>query len=1030
MMRWSTFAGFTCFALMIACAHHQGPFTGPQFTEHVRPTDARTPEEQRQGFKLPPGFQIELYASEPDIGKPMNIAFDAKGRLWVTQSREYPFAADSGKGADRITILEDTDADGTADRFTPFADTLNIPIGVLPYNENEAIAYSIPSVYRFADTDGDGTADKQTELLGPFEHKDTHGMVNNLARGYDGWVHACHGFTNESTVAGADGDSIHMISGNTFRFRPDGSRVEHTTYGRINPFGLVYDELGYLYSTDCHTSPLYQLIRGGDYPQWGREEGMGFAPDMKSHGQEATALAGIAYYSDNLFPEEHQRNFYIGDVVASRVYRYSFEFRGSTPVAKSEPDFVLSDDPWFRPVDIKLGPDGALYIADFYNRIIGHYEVPLEHPGRDKARGRIWRVTYKGEAHQERRDWTTASPEELIEVFQHTNLPLRLLAADQLVDRIGSAAVDPIASSLREGDVETSTYVHGLWALHRLDALDDDLLTASATHPDAVVRLHTMRILLEQGDSSETFYPVIVNALDDKDPHVKRAALEILAQYPHLPTLETTLEQRKRAPASDTHLTYTARLVLRNLLREKAVIQEALTAQWSDTDASLLVDVMTGVDTPDAAVFLLAHIDNAGVTPDEQLPRLLQHTARFIPEAQITELIDLGRERSAQDLPAEFTAFKAIRQGIIQRGAREESAFMEWGSRLAATLLDNPSVCEPAREASPEAQQRQIGALELAGDYKLTSLEPTVSACLETTAEQDVKLAAARALLQIEPGRNTKKIAELLQNESEPVEFRRSLAVALGEMSGAVAVPVLASVESVPPGLQGDIVRALATTREGKAIIFKKVREGDIFPRTLLEPQTAERILANISETEQKEYDRLTANVEPVSADKDRLLWKRLDGFRQVSGDGENQGEPSGQDALVSAGEPVFGQHCSPCHQANGKGGLIGPQLTGIGNWGATALAEKVLDPNRNVSEAFRTYTITTKDKKVLSGLFRRDEGGSVVFADGTGKEFAVAKSNIAEQRAAEFSVMPDSFGNALSQEQFNALLAYLLSLQ
>ncbi|MFS8618124.1 MAG: hypothetical protein FWJ85_14980, partial [Solitalea sp.] len=152
-------------------------FSGEKFSEHIRSTDPRTPEEERLGFKLPPGFEIELYAAEPDIGKPMNIAFDAKGRMWVTQSYEYPFAAD-GPGRDRISILEDTDGDGRADKFTHFSDTMNIPIGIMPYRDG-AIAYSIPNVYRFSDTDGDGKADRSSVLLGPFQYRDTHGMANN-----------------------------------------------------------------------------------------------------------------------------------------------------------------------------------------------------------------------------------------------------------------------------------------------------------------------------------------------------------------------------------------------------------------------------------------------------------------------------------------------------------------------------------------------------------------------------------------------------------------------------------------------------------------------------------------------------------------------------------------------------------------------------------------------------------------------------------------------------------------------------------
>jgi glucose/arabinose dehydrogenase len=154
----------------------------------------------------------------------------------VTHSREYPIAAAAGAGRDRVSILEDTNGDGRADRFTTFADSLNIPIGIAPMRDG-AIVYSIPNVYRMIDRDGDGRADERRVLYGPFDYDDTHGMVNSLLRSYDGWIHAGHGFSNRSTVAGTDGDSIRMTSGNTFRFRDDGTRVEQLTWGRVNPSG-------------------------------------------------------------------------------------------------------------------------------------------------------------------------------------------------------------------------------------------------------------------------------------------------------------------------------------------------------------------------------------------------------------------------------------------------------------------------------------------------------------------------------------------------------------------------------------------------------------------------------------------------------------------------------------------------------------------------------------------------------------------------------------------------------------------------
>ena len=989
-------------------------FSGKIFNEHIRSTEARTPEGERAGFLLPEGFEIQLFAAEPDIGKPINITFDAKGRMWVTQSFEYPFAAAPGNGSDRITILEDTDGDGKADKFTHFSDTLNIPIGIFPVHDG-AIGYSIPNVYRFTDSNNDGRADTKKILLGPFQHRDTHGMVNNFMRGYDGWIHACHGFTNRSTVAGADGDSITMISGNTFRFRPDGSRVEHMTHGRINPFGLAYDELGYLYSTDCHTSPLYQLIRGGDYTQWGKEEGMGFAPDMKPLEKEATALAGIAYYADNHYPEDYQSNFYIGDAVASRVYRNSFTFKNSTPVGKLEQEFVLSEDPWFRPVDIKLGPDGALYIADFYNSIIGHYEVPLDHPKRDKVRGRIWRVTYKGKTNKSM-DLTTASLTALISSLDHDNLVVRLASADQLVERIGESAAEPVSTMVESEDVSARAYIHGLWVLYRLGVLSDDLINASAAHEDAVVRLHTMRILLEKTPEGN-FFDLVSGALADKDPHVKRAATELLVKFPELPALEKALAQRRSVPGNDSHQLYTTRLVLRNLLRDNGLMKEVVSKAWQPADARYLVDVIVGVPSEDAAVFLANYIEHTDWEGD-RFSRLYEHLARYIPASELERVITASRNTNSGNVDFQYLVFKGIQQGIARRGASESAQLQSWGTGLAQNLLEKYR----ARTQAPpkDVFAKQKFAAELAGKYKMRTAEPALMSFFEegNSADIEVKVSALRSLLIL----NTSKYALLagrILTDTVPSQFKNRVAAMLGDFSGPAINKVLADVKDAPPDLQSSIVMALASSAEGRNIIFRKVKNGELLPRTLIQPQVEERMMMNISPRQREEYQAITARLEPISKERQTLIATRLISFRTFT-------EP----VSLDSGKMVFRQNCVACHAIGGEGGTIGPQLDGVGKWGPNALAEKILDPNRNVSEAFRNYTITLRDGKVMSGLFRREEGEVIVFADITGKEFSVPKNEIAERKISKYTLMPDHFGNVLSQEEFNNLLKYLLSLQ
>lgn len=370
------------------------------FGQTIRDSKHLTPAQEASGFHLPKGFEVDLIASEPTIAKPLNLAFDSAGKLWVTQSVQYPFPAPLNEpGQDSIMVLTDTDRDGTFETAKQFADGLNIPIGILPYRDG-VICFSIPNIYWLRDTDNDGVCDQREVILGPFDTtRDTHGMINSLRWGNDGWIYACHGFNNQSKIAGKDGHVVEMNSGNTFRFKPDGSRAELYTQGQVNPFGMTYDKWGDLYSADCHSKPISQLLRGGCYPSFGRPDiGLGFIPSMMEHLHGSTAIAGLAYMDGSSFPEEFNENFLSGNVMTCRINRNRLEYTGATARAVEMPDLLTSDDPWFRPVDLQLGPDGALYIADFYNKIIGHYEVPLTHPDRDRTSGRIWRVRWKGDS--------------------------------------------------------------------------------------------------------------------------------------------------------------------------------------------------------------------------------------------------------------------------------------------------------------------------------------------------------------------------------------------------------------------------------------------------------------------------------------------------------------------------------------------------------------------------------------------------------------------------------------------------------
>src|SRR6516225_7715440 len=262
---------------------------------HIAATDPLRPEEQIKKIKLPPGFELQLVAADPDIRKPININFDAAGRLWITETIEYPFPAKAGAERDAVKILEDFGPDGKARKITTFADGLNIPIGVLPLKDS-ALVYSIPNIYQLTDTKGSGRADRREVFIGSIGVRDTHGMTSAFTWGFDGWIYACHGYANTSTVKAGDGSAVTMNSGNTYRFKPDGSHIEQYTWGQVNPFGLAFDPLGNLYSADCHSQPIYQLLRGAYYPSFGKpHDGLGFGPEMLTEYKDSTAIAGIVY---------------------------------------------------------------------------------------------------------------------------------------------------------------------------------------------------------------------------------------------------------------------------------------------------------------------------------------------------------------------------------------------------------------------------------------------------------------------------------------------------------------------------------------------------------------------------------------------------------------------------------------------------------------------------------------------------------------------------------------------------------------
>ncbi len=1003
-------------ALGLLCARASGqdepPKDEPPKIELVATTEARSPEDELKGFRLPPGFEAQLVVSEPEIAKPMNLAFDDRGRLWATVSREYPYPAKVGEPRrDRVVILEDFGPDGRARKITTFADDLNIPIGVQPLGDGrQALVHSIPDVYLMTDDDGDGRADRREVAYSTFGFRDTHGMASAFTIGFDGWIHACHGFANTSTVAGKDGEKVTMQSGNTYRLRPDGSHIEQRTWGQVNPFGLAFDPLGNLYSADCHSRPIYQLLPGAYYPSFGKpHDGLGYGPEMMQHDHYSTGIAGIVVIATDSFPDSFRGNILIGNVVTSRINRDHQEWRGSTPKAVSEPDLVVSDDPWFRPVDLEIGPDGALYVADFYNRIIGHYEVPLEHPGRDRDRGRIWRIVYKGDDVQpvpppHGGDFTAAGVAELVDALDHPNLAVRMRATNVLAGR-GDEAVGPVREAIKSR-MSPRVWIHGLWTLHRLGALEDPTLESAAGDEDPSVRGHAMRVLTEKDRLEGPGRELALKGLLDSNGLVRRCAAEALGRHPATDNIRPLLDARHAADSEDTHLVHVVRMALRDQFRDGSAWPKLAGPEWSEADLRTVADVAPGVHTRESARYLLGHLRKYPEGP-ENLDRYVEHVARFGDAETDRELAAFARGNHPDDIGLQAAQLRAIHRGLQARGAPLGEDVRTWAVELSKSLLD-----------SDDGPRVMLGA-EIAGEFRLPEArEPLARIAGTREAPEDRRLRALTSLTAIEPASAVEPLTRILGEPTEPAGLREQAANLLGQNGRPESKEALATIlPTLPAKLQGPAAVALAADRGGADKLLELVSSGKASPRLLQDRPVEVRLRASGVEDLDSRLETLTRGLPPAEQAIQELISRRQEGF-------------SGARDMADAerGSKVFEKNCASCHQVGGNGARIGPQLDGIGARGSDRLLEDILDPNRNVDQAFRATTVALEDGRVLTGLILNDEGEVIVLADNQGKEARLPKDTVAERQVTPLSPMPANMAEQIEEKELYDLLAFLLS--
>jgi putative membrane-bound dehydrogenase-like protein len=358
------------------------------------PGPALTPQEAIARMKVPQGFIVELVAAEPDIVNPVAMCFDERGRIWITESLEYP-RFEPGPGRDRVKVLEDTDGDGRFEKVTIFADGLNIPSGVAVGHGGVWVA-NAPDILFMQDTNGDGRADKVEVVVTGFGRKDTHELPNSLTWGPDGYLYGCNGIFNPSRVE-QDG-RVYEFDGAIFRIDPRTRRFEIFAYGLSNPWGIAFNENGDMFVSACVIDHLWHIVPGGYYIRQAGPYPSHTWPieSIVDHKHQKAAYCGIVWFDSDAWPQEYRGKLYMGNIHGNCINADGLERSGATYRGVGRPDLLSANDAWFMPVAQKVGPDGHLYILDWYDRYHCYQDARRDAAGIDRLKGRLYRMRYRG----------------------------------------------------------------------------------------------------------------------------------------------------------------------------------------------------------------------------------------------------------------------------------------------------------------------------------------------------------------------------------------------------------------------------------------------------------------------------------------------------------------------------------------------------------------------------------------------------------------------------------------------------------
>jgi putative membrane-bound dehydrogenase-like protein len=969
-------------------------------------------EEAVKKMTVPKGFSVEIVAAEPDVVNPVAMAIDERGRFWITESFEYP-RREPGPGRDRVKVLEDTNADGRVDKVSVFLDGLNIPSGVAVGHGGVWVANS-PDILFVPDANRDGVADgKPQVVVTGFGRTDTHELPNSLTWGPDGWLYGLNGVFNHSHVryheSNPNFDKDHPgwpLTCAMFRINPRTREFQVFAEGTSNPWGIAFNDDGEAFLSACVIDHLWHITetgyyhrQGGPYPPftWKIES-------IVEHKHQKAAYCGIHWFDSDAYPEQYRRKLYMGNIHGGCINSDRLEKNGSTYKGLPEPDFLTANDAWFMPVVQKTGPDGCLYILDWYDRYHCYQDANADPEGIERAKGRLYRVRYKQSPRVEKGfDLGTATFDELLEQLGGNNDFVRSTALRLLqhrpFDKVEGNKLLEIARNSTASEAQRrnaflalaaqihpsehnwlfiglAAYVQRSWpeqrnfiqawtwrqtagngrvlaaALKKFDELQDGLqdfgLESRQKNPEAILQ-STIFWSKVSPDHWRVLERLLFNLSQGRnDPLIPRVVWQNLH-----PRLEDHADRLIELLQKDEYLS-----AVNETQMMPRIVERILARRNPDLEpVSALFELLTNDKTGNA--------DLAAQTLDVLAQRV---QTRQIAAEQLEQLVSLMREPVEKIL-----------------GAEENSQLTRSALLLAASWRDEDAVAS-ARQAVARPK-----------------------------AAEAFRLAALRALVSVRDEATLDTVAEILQSDAASPNFRADVIAALGDFNHErVASAVLASYAKLDAGTQPKAIELLTQRGSWAKSLLAAIGRKQV-PANALNQNQVRRLLdggdQELKQLVEKHWGTIRTTRDPQRVE---LIAEMKKFVRANPGD-------------AIKGAAVFKKVCGQCHKIYGEGAEVGPDITANGRGNFDQLLSNVFDPSLVIGASYQARTVITNEGRVLTGLPVEENDQRIVLKVQGGKLETIPRGEIDVLKVSELSMMPEQLEKQLKPDELADLFSFLI---